>query len=103
MALCLIAAFAAGCLSPNGTGVVDVSLDANGTLRVEEKPIVFDRLADAVRSAGATRETRIEVALPPDARDSDIQRITRLLSRGGFPKIVFKKTRPAEARVEPLR
>lgn len=99
----LLASRLAGCLTPGASGVVDVVLDENKTLRVQGKPVAYDRLARAVRAAGATRDTRIRVALPPDALETDIQRIARALATGGYPKVVFTKPRQPEAFVKPAR
>lgn len=98
--VCLLAALAAGCLTRSTSGVVDVVLDENKTLRVEGKPVAFDRLARAVRSAGATPETRIQVSLPADVQESDVRRIVRALATGGYPKVIFIKPRQAEAFVK---
>jgi biopolymer transport protein ExbD len=98
----LAVALAAGCATAPRGGSVDVTLDGNGTLHVGDRAVALHALADAVRGAGAVRDTRICVALPAEAAQADVRRIVRALAAGGFPKVVFTRPRKASAVVDPL-
>jgi hypothetical protein len=102
LAALLAAVLATGCAAPPPGGCVDVMLDSAGTLRVGDRTVGLNGLADAVRGTGAERDTRIQVALPAEASKADVQRIVRSLAVGGFPKVFFTRPRETKAVVDPL-
>jgi len=97
-ALCLLCLPGCDESAIQGDGTeVHVTVQPGGTVEVAGKRTDLSRLPKTLKSAGATRETRIVMHIPDDPDPNLVREITRVLSAGGFYKFILAKPRRAEA------
>jgi hypothetical protein len=79
----------------NGRSFIEVTLVDARTLEVEGRILPLKQAAKALRSAGASPETDIQVAIGKQTDPRVMASVTRALAPYGFRRIVF--TRPQQA------
>ena len=102
LVLCLIVlAAVTGCKSPCGRESISVKMLPGGKCSVAGEVISTDHMGRALKAAGARRNTRVRVTLPPDATESSMRSLSRTLSAAGFHTLHFQTPRIATSYVSP--
>ncbi len=89
--------------------ILRVNISSAGVVQVGDRVVGFPKMVEAVREAGATRKTGIELVMPPGARADLVLQATRMLRKAGYGKLVFttgkqrEETSVSKGRVSPRR
>ncbi len=66
---------------------------SDGKVSVNGRVAVLKDLGRAVKRAGAKTSTAITVVLPQGATQADMMKVTKLLRRAGYAKVLFTRPR----------
>ncbi len=98
----MLALVVQGCATGGGRGPsrVQVSVLTDGRASVEGRVVAMEEMAGLLKAVGASASTTIAVELPQALPQAELMRITGLLRRAGYVRVIFKRPRRAEALTE---
>ncbi len=87
-----------GCSTISGNHTpqtVYITVHENGQCTVQNKTVPIAKIAKAVKSTGANKNTRISITIPKDIDNVDTKKIINNLAVEGYIKIYFHTPREA--------
>ena len=98
----LAASLAGGCAAPHAgqSGPVQVSLVSSREVVVAGSRVPLSRLPRKLKAMGARSATPIQVAIPENTPMQVVSNVTTSLARAGFRRVLFRRPRQTEVRVE---
>jgi hypothetical protein len=77
---------------------IEVTLTSDNQFQVLGEKVPLTKLPDRLKSAGATRETAVVIAVPKETPQSTLAAVSGKLRSAGFPRMAFSRPRYVDAR-----